>query len=106
MSKSFGCDTVPLRSPPNRTIVFRLVLCSLVLVIASTSTVPHVGAQAGPELLISPASQPLQSPCSYVNFDVEVSNIPTMGGWVVYVMSDCTVLCPVSISVGTFLPPP
>ncbi len=66
-----------------------------------------VRAVSSPTLFIAPSSQPLASSNSTVTYAVNVSNVSPdspIAGWAVYVWTNNSILNPVNITVGSFLP--
>ena len=81
-----------------------VLLASLFISIGAFTPIVPVAHALGPELLISPASQPLATPGSTVTFDVAVANMPTFAGWDIYVRTTQSILDPTTFTLGTFMP--
>src|SRR5712691_4911504 len=87
----------------SRLLLILLALGGLAIAVG-VQPIPLAHAAGGPGLLISPPSQPIAAPNSYLSFDVAVVNMPTFAGWNIYVRSNINVLAPEKITLGTFMP--
>ena len=86
-----------------RSLTILIILAGLVFA-SPVRPIAPTHAVGPPTLFIQPANRPMQTTGTTLTFNVSVANMPSFGGYDVYVRTTNAILTPTAITLATFLP--